>query len=164
MNQLLPDLAPHSRVWIFQTDRKLNEQEVHHLRHNMALFIPQWASHGNDLYGGFEFEQGLFLIVGVDEARSPASGCSIDSLTHTVKKIGADLGVDFFNRLAIAYVNQQKQIELISMETFKQKVTDGTINADTEVFNNLINTKKDLLTNWRTPVKNSWHANLFQIA
>lgn len=164
MTTLLPFLEDHSRVWIFQSDRKLEENEVHHIRHNMALFIPQWAAHGDQLYGGFEMEDNYFLIVGVDESKSPASGCSIDSLTNTVKKIAADLKVNFFNRLAIAYLNDKNEIELTSMETFKQNIAAGNITPDTIVFNNLVATKAELTANWRTEAKNSWHSNLFDLA
>lgn len=163
MTNFLPHLAPHSRVWVFQADRKLNATDVAHIRHNMALFIPTWAAHGNELYGGFEVAENYFLIVGVDESKSPASGCSIDALTHTVKKIAADLKIDFFNRLAITTVNAQNEIELMSMETFKQRIVSGEVTPQTIVFNNLVNTKADLSSNWKTEAKNSWHSNLFEL-
>ncbi len=164
MNNLLSTLAPHSRVWVFQADRKLTEPEEHHIRHTMALFIPQWAAHGNELYGAFEVEEGYFLVVGVDEAKSPASGCSIDALTHTVKKIGTDLNIDFFNRLALTYVDESGKIQLVSMNEFKQKINANQITPDTIVFNNLVDTKAALLKNWKTQAKQSWHTNLFQLA
>lgn len=163
MDHPLAHLAPHSRIWIFQSDRFLNSSESGFVRKNMQSFIPQWASHGNDLYGGFSLENNLFLVVGVDESRSPASGCSIDTLTRTVKKIGTNLQVNFFNRLAITYENQAGQIDLVSMSDFKRLILENKVNENTIVFNNLVNTKADFDTKWRTSVKNSWHTNLFQL-
>lgn len=163
MNQLLPRLAPHSRVWIFQSDRFFSDSEVEAIRKIMQDFVPQWASHGNDLYGDFTIEESLFLIVGVDESRSPVSGCSIDSLTRIVKETGVRLQADFFNRLAVSYLNAEGKIEIVDMNTFKQRISEGVITSDTIVYNNLVANQGELNEKWKTPVKNSWHMNLFEL-
>lgn len=164
MNTSLTYLAAHSRVWIFQADRFLNEKEIQLVNTTMNDFIPNWASHGNELFGGFELKNALFLIVGVDEEQSPASGCSIDSLTRVVKELGARLNVDFFNRLNIAYLSASGKLELVSMSTFKQLIQAGEVNENTLVFNNLVQNRGELNERWQTQVKNSWHSNLFQLA
>ena len=164
MNTSLTYLAAHSRVWIFQADRFLNEKEIQLVNTTMNDFIPNWASHGNELFGGFELKNALFLIVGVDEEQSPASGCSIDSLTRVVKELGARLNVDFFNRLNIAYLSALGKLELVSMSTFKQLIQAGEVNENTLVFNNLVQNRGELNERWQTQVKNSWHSNLFQLA
>lgn len=163
MNLDFNQLVPHSRIWIFQSDRFLNTNEINFITNALNQFIPQWASHGNDLYGAFTQKENLFLIVGVDESKSPASGCSIDTLTRTIQEIGAQLKIDFFNRMAIAFVNQEEKIELVSMTQFKQLIAENRINHNTVVFNNLVNSKQEFDTNWRTAVRNSWHTNLFQL-
>ncbi len=164
MNTTLSHLAAHSRVWIFQADRFLTERETQMINHKMNEFIPNWASHGNELYGGFELIDALFLIVAVDEAKSPASGCSIDSLTRVIKDLGVTLGIDFFNRLNIAYLNSTGKLNLVSMTTFKQLIRDGEVTENTIVFNNLVQNRGDLNDKWQTVVKNSWHTNLFELA
>ena len=163
MNSSFANLNSNSRVWVFQSDRFLTENEANHIRKYMDAFMPEWASHGNDLYGGYSVEKNLFLVVGVDESKIPASGCSIDSLTRVVKELGKTLSIDFFNRMAIAYENKAGEIIIVSLPDFKRLIIESKINENTIVFNNLITTKKDFDTNWQTPVKNSWHTNLFQI-
>lgn len=163
MNQPLAHLADHARIWIFQSDRFLNARECDMINKTMHDFIPTWASHGNDLYGGFALEESLFLVVGVDEAKSPASGCSIDSLTRVVKDLGANLNINFFNRLAISYENEQGKIEIVSMTDFKRMITENKVNQNTIVFNNLVNTRAEFDSKWRTSVQNSWHSNLLQL-
>lgn len=164
MSNTLTHLSPNSRTWIFQADRILNEKEITAIDKALGDFIPQWASHGNDLYGGFRIEENLFVVIAVDEARSPASGCSIDSLTRVIQDLGRQLSIDFFNRLAIAYENKSGKIDIVSMSDFKNMINQGEVDENTTVFNNLVNTKQDFEQNWRTAVKNSWHTNLFQIA
>lgn len=164
MNTSLTYLSEHSRVWIFQANRFLNDSEIALIKKTMNDFIPNWASHGNELYGGFECLNNLFLVVAVDESKSPASGCSIDSLTRVIKDLGAQLNIDFFNRLNIAYENENNQLELVSMNDFKRLYLAGNVTSDTIVFNNLVQNRGEFNSNWRTSVKNSWHANLFQLA
>lgn len=157
-------LPPYSRVWIFQTDRFLTDSECREIQLRLNEFIPNWASHGNGLNGGFKLEKNLFVIVGVDESQSMASGCSIDSLTRVIKELGMALNVDFFNRLAIAYENQQGKLEIVSMTAFKALISSNQVNYDTIVFNNLVASKEEFDQKWRTNVGQSWHANLFQLA
>jgi hypothetical protein len=157
-------LPPYSRVWIFQTDRFLTDSECREIQLRLNEFIPNWASHGNGLNGGFKLEKNLFVIVGVDESQSMASGCSIDSLTRVIKELGSSLNVDFFNRLAIAYENQQGKLEIVSMTAFKALISSNQVNYDTIVFNNLVASKEEFDQKWRTNVGQSWHANLFQLA
>ena len=157
-------LPPYSRVWIFQTDRFLTGSECREIQLRLNDFIPNWASHGNGLNGGFKLEKNLFVIVGVDESKSMASGCSIDSLTRVIKELGTSLNLDFFNRLAIAYENQQGKLEIVSMTAFKALISSSQVNYDTIVFNNLVASKEEFDQKWRTNVGQSWHANLFQLA
>lgn len=157
---MFENLADHSRIWIYQADRNLSKDDQDHIAARMNQFIPGWAAHGNELYGGFEIREDHFLVVGVDESKSPPSGCSIDKLVRQIQMIGDELEIDFFNRLNIAYVNQQGEINLVDMQTFKEKLKRDEISRSTLVFNNLLEVKSDLKDRWKTPVANSWHKNL----
>lgn len=159
----LSTLPDHSRVWVFQADRILTEEEVNLIQQELAYFIPQWAAHGQDLYGAYEVRENLFIVIAVDEQKAPASGCSIDALTRVIKDLGVRLKVDFFNRLCLSFEREPGQIELMSMEAFKSEIATGQINMDTIVFNNLVRNKEELDENWRTEARNSWHTNLFSL-
>ena len=157
------ELAPHSRVWIYQADRFLTDEEVAQVKAKMNAFIPEWAAHGKDLYGAFTVEYGLFLVVGADEQRAPASGCSIDTLMRKVQEIGDKLGIDFMNRLNVAYEDPSTQIHLVTMDAFKQLINEGEVTTDTTVYNNLVQNVGELGMGWRTKVSESWHKNLLQV-
>ena len=161
---MLNQLAPHSRIWIYQANRFIIADEQISINTKLKEFISGWASHGNVLYGAHSIEENLFLIVGADEQKSPTSGCSIDSLNRFVQKLGEELKINFFDRLTIAYINENQKIELASMADFKSMIQSELINENTTVFNNLIATKAELDATWKTSVKNSWHKNLLEIA
>lgn len=160
---MLDKLAPHSRVWVFQTNRFLTDQEVSAIENTMRNFIPQWASHGNEIYGDFAVAENLFLIVGADEKKSPTSGCSIDSLTRVIKKMGEELKVDFFDRLRVAYVDRENKIQHLPLHEFKNLIKKDEVTIATTVFNNLIENKEELDKKWRSRLDHSWHKNLVAI-
>ena len=157
------NLAPHSRLWIFQANRFLSADESLKINTSLKDFIRGWASHGNELYGDFNIQNDLFVMVGADESKSPTSGCSIDALTRKIKDLGEELGIDFFNRLNIAYEDPSTKINVVSMLEFKKLMGSDTITKQTTVYNNLVETVADLNENWRTNVGNSWHKNLLQV-
>lgn len=157
------NLAPHSRLWIFQADRFLTEEECARINAELSQFIQGWASHGNELYGAHKIESNLFIMVAADESKSPTSGCSIDALTRKIKDLGVELKIDFFNRLNIAYEEPSTEIKLVSMLEFKKLMSSDTVTRQTTVYNNLVETLADLDENWRTTVGQSWHKNLIQI-
>ena len=160
---MLEKLAPHSRVWIYQATRFLTQDEVQKINTSLQQFIPTWASHGNELYGDFIIVDSLFLIVGADEQKSPTSGCSIDALNRHIKKLGDELNIEFFDRLRVAFYDAQNQIQVLPMHEFKALMKADKVTGSTLVFNNLIETKADLETKWKSSVKNSWHKNLLEI-
>lgn len=160
---MLSELSNQASVWIFQANKQLTTNDCTFIQASLEKFVPEWAAHGVSLKADFNIVDNLFVIIGVDESHAQASGCSKDTLTRQIKLIGEHLGVDFFDRLAIAYENESGNIELVDMLTFKNLVQKDIIRQNTVVFNNLVTTKNELLTNWKVKVADSWHANLMPI-
>jgi len=157
---LLSHLPNSSKIWIFQANQILNEKEMTFIHKEMSHFLVEWNAHGSSLSNGFELVDALFLIVGVDESKVVASGCSKDSLTRKIQEIGNQLKIDFFNRLNIAYLNQNNQIEIKDLSKFKAGLQNDSIRQNTIIYNNLIETKEDLEQRWKIPVKESWLHNM----
>jgi len=148
-----------NRVWIYQADRFLTDAEVETLQAFMSDFITQWKAHGVSLDSDFEINNNLFLIIKVNEARQEATGCSIDASVHAVKEIQGKLGINFFNRQRIAYQDSDGLKEC-SMAEFKSLAKEGTVSADTPVFNNTVTTIEDFESSWKTVAAKSWHKML----
>jgi hypothetical protein len=160
---MLNTLPNNAKVFIFQADRKLTSSDLEVISTEMDLFIPKWATHGEELTAEYTVQNDFFLIIGNDEAKVATSGCSKDSLTHVIQSIGEKLKIDFFNRLNIAYQTSSGDFELTNMLNFKKMMQKDEIKQNTLVFNNLIEFKSDLLENWKIEVKNSWHKTLAPI-
>ncbi len=153
------NLPSTSRVWIYQSNRILTDAEVSKANELIQGFLPQWKSHGKDLAASIETLHNLFIVVTADEGVEAPSGCSIDSSVKLVKEIGVALNVDFFDRLVISYLQNDK-IELSKMFHFQEKLKSGELSADTIVFNNLVENKAKFESAWMVPVKESWHKQL----
>jgi hypothetical protein len=153
------NLPATSRVWIYQANRILTDGEVSKANELIQGFLPQWKSHGKDLAASIEVLHNLFIVVTADEGVEAPSGCSIDSSVKLVKEIAATLNVDFFDRLVIPYLQNDK-IQLLKMFQFQEKLKAGELNEDTVVFNNLVDSKAKLESAWVVPVKESWHKQL----
>lgn len=160
---MLNTLPNNAKVFIFQADRKLTNSDFELIKSEMNSFLPQWATHGEELTAEYTIENDYFLIVGNDESKVATSGCSKDSLTHVVQSIGEKLNIDFFNRLNTVYESNSGDLKIANMLNFKKMMQKDEIKQNTLVFNNLITFKSDLLENWKVEVKKSWHKTLVPI-
>lgn len=146
------EIADSSRVWIYQSDRNLSDNEVVFIQQKLLAFCNDWKAHQAHLKSSYKVLHNRFVILLVDEQQLNASGCSIDSSVKIIKEIESGFGIDLFNRTQIAF-EEEGEIKTLPTPDFKKVVQEQTI-----VFNNLVTTKADLEENWRTEAKNSWHA------
>jgi hypothetical protein len=159
--QKLTNYNEHSRVWIYQADSILTDNEVAKIEAEMNPFVTSWAHHGQPLKANFGVLYHLFIVIVVDETVAEVGGCGIDSSVHIVQKISKDLAIDFFDRLAIAFFNKEK-VECIDKTCFAELIAnDENWQSTNLVFNNQVKTLGELKTNWIIPFKNSWHNSFF---
>ena len=150
------NLPTHSRVWIYQSDRKFSTQEEEFISEKAISFIDQLTKHGSDLQGSFVIKYNQFLVLAVDEGFNNVSGCAIDSSVRFVQEIEKLLRVDMMNKMNISY-REGESINSVKMTIFKAYVKTNKITSKTIVFNNMVSTKQDLKTLWEVPLIKSWH-------
>ena len=150
------NLPSHSRVWIYQSNRKFTTQEVEFITEKAILFTNQWTKHGSDLQGSFVIKYNQFLILAVDEGFNNVSGCSIDSSVRFVKELEKFMGVDMMNKMNISFKDDD-HINIVTISDFKEFIKSNKITSETIVFNNMISTIEELETKWEVSVNNSWH-------
>jgi len=156
-------ISENSRVWIYQSNRIFNETEKGEIETILTDFTSQWQAHGNQLAAYTEVRYNRFIILIVDESQAGATGCSIDKSVKLMQQIEEQYKVNLFDRFNIAY-RQGDDILSAGRVDFESLVQQGVVNEDTIVFNNLVQTKKELDNNWEVPFKHSWHARVFSSA
>jgi hypothetical protein len=155
------NISENARVWIYQATRPLNSDEETQIQKDLNAFTSQWQAHGHQLAAAAEIRYHRFIILMVDESHAGASGCSIDKSVHLMKEIENRLNINLFDRFNIAYRSPSGEIESCGRNEFESLLASGKVNENTIVFNNLVQTVKELNSNWEVPLKNSWHATVF---
>ncbi len=101
-------LPPHSRIWVYQSDRPFSVDEEKVISGSLITFCSQWEAHGSPLQTSFKIEYHQFVILAVDESSAGASGCSIDGSVRVLKELGNHLSIDFFDRSLVAFSKMKK--------------------------------------------------------
>lgn len=147
---------PDARVWIYQSGRAITEAEVSVIEAELQNFCRQWQAHGAKLAAAGSVLYNRFIVLVVDEKAEAASGCSIDTSVHLVKKLGERLGIDFFDRLQVIYVNDNNQLAGFHSSDTMELLAEGRIHEGTPVFNNMVQTLGELRDHWHQPMKDTW--------
>jgi hypothetical protein len=146
-----------SRVWIYQSSRRLTLSEALELESDIEAFSADWNTHGRANTSYINLFFGQFLVIMADENQGPVSGCSTDSSIRFVKGLEKKFGVQFFDRQLLAFVIKD-EIQVLPMSQLAYAVQQGFLTSDTLYFNNLVSSKKDWEGKWLIPIKDSWLA------
>ena len=151
------ELPDDSKIWIYQSNRKLSDEEVEAISTKTEAFLEQWTAHGSDLEAGYEIRYNRFIIFGLNQENASASGCSIDSSVYFIQSLEKEYGLDLLDKMNVTFYNGEF-IAHKSLADFKKMAKARSVSKNTVVFNNLVITKGDYLENWEVPAKDSWHS------
>src|SRR3569833_4038237 len=152
--------SEHSRVWVYQADKELTDEQASGLLVLLNKFATDWTAHNHQLKAKAEVRYNRFIILIVDESQAGASGCSIDKSVNFLKRIEQELGIHLFDRFNFAYRDGEKVLSA-PRHQFEELLKTGKITSNTIVFYNLVPTLADLETKWEVPFRESWHPQLF---
>jgi hypothetical protein len=150
-------LPEDSRIWIYQANRKLSDDEVEVIAEKAKSFLANWTAHGTNLEAGFEVKYNRFIVIGLNQANASASGCSIDASVNFIQSLEKELDVDLMDKMNVTFYSG-KYIAHKSLSDFKKMAKNKSVSPNTIVFNNLVNTKAEYLEHWEVPAKDSWHS------
>ncbi|SHL63970.1 hypothetical protein SAMN05444266_104249 [Chitinophaga jiangningensis] len=149
--------SPASRVWIYQSNRPFNEQEVLEINEQLDQFTSQWNAHGDPVKGWGAVVMNQVIILMADETQTMVSGCSTDSSVRVIKSLERQYEVNLFDRLLLGFVVKDK-VQLLPLQQVAYALEKGYIDENTLYLNNTVLTKADLDTKWLIPLKDSWLA------
>lgn len=150
------NLPDDSRIWIYQADRKLTDQEVAEIKEVTEDFLIKWTAHGAALEAGLEMKYNRFIVFGLNQANASASGCSIDASVHFIQTLQEKYNVDLLDKMNVTFYSGE-YIAYKPLAEFKKMAKEKSVSRNTVVFNNLVNTKAEYLENWEIPAYESWH-------
>jgi hypothetical protein len=167
MNLSYKELLPHefhadSRVWIYQSSRRFTIGEALQIEERLNEFVSNWHSHGVPVKGSAHLFFGQFILLIADESATGVSGCSTDSSVRLMKKLEDEFVVKLFDRQLLAFVVDD-HIELIPLAQAEYALKNRFIGPETKYFNNTVQTKAELESNWIIPLRNSWLGNKWSL-
>ena len=151
------NLPDDSRIWIYQSNRKLSDDEVSEINTKTESFLKQWTAHGKDLEAGFEIRYNRFIVIALNQENASASGCSIDASVYFIQSLEKEYGLDLMDKMNVTFYNGDF-IAHKSLSDFKKMAKARSVSQNTVVFNNLVITKGDYIENWEIPARDSWHS------
>ena len=159
-------LQDSARLWIFAAEAPLTDDQARQLGDHLTRFLPEWTSHRREVTPGWGLLHGRFLLIGVDERTTDLSGCSIDSLVHSITTFQEGAGVNLTRTSQyVFYRDGEGAVRCVSRPDFKEIVARGEADATTIVFNNTIETIGAFRQGrWEGPMKDSWHMQAFGAA
>lgn len=149
----LPD---SSRVWVYQANRSFSQEELQEINQKLENFITQWTAHGAELKASFDIKYNRFIIIGLDQQLNAASGCSIDASVQFILQLEKEYQVDLLDKMNVSY-KQGDFVAYKPLKDFRKMAKDKAVSPKTIVFNNLVNTKAEYLSEWEVPASDSWH-------
>lgn len=156
------DFAPNSRVWIYQSNRAFVEKEEREINEQLYQFYIQWTAHGAPVKGWAKLLFGQFIVIMADESDVIVSGCSTDSSVRVIKSIERQYSVNLFDRMSITFLRKGKA-EMLPLSQIQYAIDRDFIDGDTYLFNNVVYTKSEMLTQWLVPLRKSWLAERVQL-
>ena len=154
-NLLDKNFATDSRVWVYQGSRRFTLSETLSIEELLNDFIAKWLSHGVPVKGAGYLFFGQFIILMADEKATGVSGCSTDSSVRLIKDIEQRFGVNMFDRTTLAFVVKDK-LQLLPLSQLQYALDNRFIDSNTLYFNNVVQTKEELESNWIIRVNDSW--------
>ena len=152
------ELHPESKVWIYQSDVELSDQQVEEGNALINRFLDNWTSHNVALPSFGFIKYNRFIVMIADQSTVSAGGCSMDKMVHFIEALEKHWDVSLLDRTLIAYKSEMDDdIKTINFGDLKTVFGKGLINENTLVFDNLVDTKEKFETNWEKNILQSWH-------
>ncbi len=157
----LYEMRDEARIWIYQSNRFLTQEEVAIIKQQGKEFVTQWQSHGAAMDASIDVLHNRLIILAADEDQAMASGCGIDESVQFIKKLGQQLHLDFFQRTQVLFRSEQDELNEKPLHEFWAMRKAGIINDNTRILDNTIKTVGQLKSAWEKPFIESWHQEMW---
>lgn len=149
------------RCWIFPANRDLSAQTAE-IAALLDPFLAQWSAHGAAVEAQAALLCGHFLVIAEGQAGESSSGCSQDALRGCISRLESLLASPLMAGGRLFWVDGQGKVQCVDRAGFKAAIQAGAVNAESPVFDTLIQKVSDLrLGSFLKPASQSWHASLF---
>ncbi|MEM9417178.1 MAG: hypothetical protein AAF963_02385 [Bacteroidota bacterium] len=155
-------LSDEARIWIYQANRSLTQEEQASMLQKALSFLTQWVSHGNPLQSSAALLYDQFLILAVEESFQGATGCAVDASIQFIRSLEQEFKLVLLDRTQIAFRQGDSNV-LVPLEQLQAQIQQGVITADTLTFDNSITRKVALDEQWLVRAQDAWLSKYFEL-
>lgn len=148
-------LSDRARCWVYQSSTEIPEEQVSDIKQALEQYTARWESHGRILPAMADVLHRRFILIAVDGGGEPVCGRSVDASVRLVRDVGQRFGLNFFDRMQLAYL-KDGVVKTAHKDDFPKLYASGEITDDTLFFDNLVQTLGDWRKAWLKPLKESW--------
>jgi len=154
----LVEFSSDSPIWIYPSNRVFDEVEKVRLQASIDDFTTSWLSHGQRVqpFGKLFFSR--FVVLSADSNFTLPSGCSIDSSVHFIKGIESQYDVNFFDRMLVSWIKDDREIISASYHELPSLIEQGHFNRESLIFDMTVKSVGEFRDAWIKPAANSWLA------
>lgn len=153
----LPDAA---RIWIFSAAAPVTGAAAQSLLDQVDRELHGWRAHGVPLVCARDWRDDRFLAIGVDEAATDASGCSIDALFNALRSLESTIGTSLVGSGSVYWRDASGEVQASTRPAFRALAAAGEVHADTMVFDTAITSAGAWRSAFEKRARESWHARL----
>ncbi|MBP8823895.1 MAG: hypothetical protein KBH07_09635 [Flavobacteriales bacterium] len=153
----LATLPAHARVWVYKSATRFTPEQRAVLLERGKAFTAAWNSHGEAVPVAFDVLHDHFVVIAADLLDMTICGGAIDGSVQFIKKLENELGLQLTDRMVVHF-ERNGTIQACRVQEVETLLKSAELGADTPVFDDLVATKADLDTRFRTPLRNTWMA------
>ena len=154
-------MSPESKIWIYFSEQAFSASALEKINKSCEAFCQSWTAHDQALKADYQIPHNHFIVLMVDESQNTASGCSIDKSVAFIRNLGAELQINFFNRLAIPFL-ENNQVISYPFQNISGLVEKGMIKSDSQIFNLQVNNLDEFERSFILPFEQHWLAKKTQ--
>lgn len=156
----LPDDA---RVWVFGSSEQLTADAQRALLESVDDYLSDWRAHGSPLTAARDWRDGRFLAIGLDQRNENASGCSLDALYRILRDLEPHIGASLLGNARVYFRAAGGAIGVTDRAGFAALAQEGSISADSRVFDLSVQTAEDWRNKFEVSAAVSWHRALLPV-
>lgn len=153
--------APESKVWMYQSSRPFTAAEITEINTRLSAFAEQWTAHNKQLQAAGFVMLDRIIVLMVDESKTMASGCSIDTSVHFIQSLEKQYHIDLFDRMLVNYFDGE-QWHTTHLHNLRDNMQSGAITPETPVVNPLVQTRSAFMEGSIVPARDCWIGDFLQ--
>jgi hypothetical protein len=157
ITQVFSKFPPEAKLWVYAANRTLSSQEVLLIQSSLDDFTQSWTAHEMPMNAGAQVLYNQLVVIALDETQHGVSGCGIDKSVKLMKDLGAQYGLDFFDRMLVL-VKSGDALETFHKQSLQTALDHGLFDENTLVWNPVLTNLGDFLNKGFVKLSEFWMA------